>query len=246
MGRMRIRVRLYAILHELYGKREDEIEVPDTATVAEVLARLSSVRGRFGEFIRERSGSLIILVNGLYATMDHRLSDGDVVDILPPSSGGLDSYLPCVAYELVEESKTIDLAEIVDHARLHARTHGLGALNIYVGIVKSPVDGKDVRELRYEVHREYTLRRFSEIAKDIWREYGVGCIRIYHRIGNLAPGDIALIVVLQGRGREEVFNAMPKIVDMIKHTTGIWKLEIREDGAFWVIGGNERIESREI
>lgn len=232
---LKVGVRLYAILRDLYGSDKDLVEIPDGSTVRDLIEFLSKRNERLGEFIEKRLSSIIALVNGLYAPPDQRLRDGDVVDLLPPASGGCDDY------GIVSRGSMPRIESILEDARRHAEEEGLGALLIYVGIVKSPVDGERVDELRYEVYREYTVRRFSEISEEVKRRHGVRYIRIYHAEGDLKPGDPAMLISIQSTGRKEALEAMRDAIEMIKHTTGIWKLESRETGQYWVLGDGERI-----
>ena len=77
-----IRVRLFAVLRELAGAGELEIEA---TTVAEVLAGLSERLGpRFDQIMA--SGSVV--VDGERADPGRRLQPGSEVAVLPPVSGG--------------------------------------------------------------------------------------------------------------------------------------------------------------
>ncbi|MEM4971118.1 MAG: MoaD family protein [Sulfolobales archaeon] len=228
-------IRLYAVLRDLYGVDKDIIEIPEGSTVRDLLKILSKRSKALEDFMEKRLSSIITLVNGLYAPQDQKLREGDVVDLLPPASGG------CNDLRIVSRDGMPSLKEIVEDAEKHAEEEGLGALLIYVGIVKSPVDGAKVDSLYYEVHREYTSKRFEEISQEIRRRYGVKYVRIYHVEGLLRPGDPAMIISIQGVGRKEVLEAMKEAIELVKHTTGIWKLEKREDGEYWVLGDGERI-----
>ncbi|MDT7890179.1 MAG: MoaD family protein [Desulfurococcales archaeon] len=228
-------IRLYAVLRDLYGADKDLIELPEGSTVKELLEMLGRRSKALGDFMEKRVSSIITLVNGLYAPQDQKLRDGDVVDLLPPASGG------CNDFRIVSRDEMPSLQDILRDGRRHAEEEGLGALLIYVGIVKSPVNGVGVNELYYEVYKEYTLKRFEEISQEIRRRYRVKYVRIYHAEGSLRPGDPAMIISIQGVGRRETLEAMRESIELIKHTTGIWKIEKREDGEYWVIGDGERI-----
>ncbi len=236
---LRVSVRFYAILRDLYGADNDQVEISEGSTVRDLLAFLSKRNDRLGSFLEKRLSSIIALVNGLYAPLEHRLHDGDTVDLLPPASGG------CNGHGIVSKGSMPNIESMLEDARKHAEEEGLGALLIYIGIVKSPIDGERVNNLYYEVHREYTMKRFSEISEEIRRRYGVNYIKIYHAEGNLKPGDPAMIIAIQSRGRKEAIEAMRETIEMVKHTTGIWKLESRENGQYWVLGDGERISREE-
>ncbi len=86
---MRIKIRLYALLRDLYGSPEDIIELSDErVTVKNILYHISLKNEKLKVFLESRGESIITLVNGLYAPHETELKDGDTIDLLPPASGG--------------------------------------------------------------------------------------------------------------------------------------------------------------
>ncbi|MEZ0290495.1 MAG: MoaD/ThiS family protein [Sulfolobales archaeon] len=86
---MRVKIRLYAVLRDLYGASEDLLEFNrDRISVRELLEIIASRNDSLKKFITSRGESILTLVNGVYASLEQDLRDGDVVDILPPASGG--------------------------------------------------------------------------------------------------------------------------------------------------------------
>jgi MoaD family protein len=93
-------VRFFTSLREITGKKEETLEFRkgETVTVNRVLERLSERFGKdFVEYVYDRKtgevrGFLQFLVNGRSsATMNAsgiKLSDGDVLAIIPPVGGG--------------------------------------------------------------------------------------------------------------------------------------------------------------
>jgi len=79
---MNVRVISFGILKDWLGAAEAMVELPEGATVAELLARLSERRP--SAFLR----GIAVSVNAEYASQDHILSEGDEVGLLPPVSGG--------------------------------------------------------------------------------------------------------------------------------------------------------------
>ena len=60
-------------------------------------------------------------------------------------------------------------------------------------------------------------------------------IALAHRVGELAVGDVAMIVVAAGGHREEAFAACRWTVDEVKRRVPIWKRETYADGSVaWV------------
>jgi len=93
-------VRFFAALRELVGKKVETLEFPngEEVTVERVLKSLVELYGKdFIEYVFDREtgdiqGYLTLLVNGRSVTtldgLRTRLTDGDVLAILPPVGGG--------------------------------------------------------------------------------------------------------------------------------------------------------------
>lgn len=81
---MHVQVKLFAILRELKGQSELELEVPAGTTVAGLQEALFPLEARSGRFPR----SMLYAVNREYAPLDRELRDGDEVAFVPPVSGG--------------------------------------------------------------------------------------------------------------------------------------------------------------
>lgn len=93
-------MRFFASLRELVGRKVEHIEFQNSreATVEKVLKRLSEIYGEdFVEYVfdgetGEVRSYLLLLVNGRSITvldeLETRLTDDDVLAILPPVGGG--------------------------------------------------------------------------------------------------------------------------------------------------------------
>src|SRR5947209_6669548 len=81
---MRIRVLFFGALKDLVGRGADEVSLPETATVGDVLAHYERQAPR----LRQYAASLALSVNQEYVGPTARLREGDEVALLPPVSGG--------------------------------------------------------------------------------------------------------------------------------------------------------------
>jgi len=77
---MRVRVLFFGILKDAFGRESEEVELAESATVADLLR---GFRGR--EVFWD---SIAVAVNQEYAKAGDVLKEGDVVALLPPVSGG--------------------------------------------------------------------------------------------------------------------------------------------------------------
>lgn len=118
---------------------------------------------------------------------------------------------------------------------------GCGALVMFMGFVKGVVEGSAVRELVYEAHESYALRKLREIGEWAVKEFGVEDVVILHRVGALRPGDPTIYVIVTAVTRSKAFEAAAQVLERVKHEAPIYKLEVREDGEYWVLGDGKRL-----
>jgi len=97
---LRVSVRFFTSLREITGKKEETLEFSDDekVTVEGVIKRLAKRYGKeYVEYVYEGEGGevkgfLQFLVNGRSVStldaLDTKLSDGDVLAIIPPVGGG--------------------------------------------------------------------------------------------------------------------------------------------------------------
>jgi len=86
---MKVKIRLYALLKDLYGLSEEVLEFnEDRVSVEKILQKISEKNDKIRDFMRSRGESIIVLLNGVYAPPDTLVRDGDTLDLLPPASGG--------------------------------------------------------------------------------------------------------------------------------------------------------------
>jgi len=96
---MRIKIKFYAILREMAGKKELEIDLDrDNATVREIIDAIKPEIGEkaYDKIIRfwfvEKGPRITILLNGRNIVhldgLETKVKDGDTLDIFPPAGGG--------------------------------------------------------------------------------------------------------------------------------------------------------------
>jgi molybdopterin converting factor subunit 1 len=85
---VKVRVKFFAALHDMTGRRELDLEVREGLTVGELRRDLCARFPRLADY----SGSLMYSVNADYVPADYPLSDGDEVAFIPPVSGGAHAH----------------------------------------------------------------------------------------------------------------------------------------------------------
>ncbi|BCU69026.1 MoaD family protein [Stygiolobus caldivivus] len=230
---MKVTVKYFAFLQDYTGKESEVVET-NCKDVDCLKSQLEDKYGKeFGKILREGLGNIkvSVLVNG---RKKEEINDGDEIAIFPPPAGG----------EL-KIGKRLDILEEIREFRNEADEQ-VGSMVVYLGIVKGIVEGHKVYELKYQAYEEYTKKRFEEIISTLKEKYkDLVKMKIIHVIDDLKPGEDVFLVMALGRGRKDTINAVEEAVEMVKHSTGIWKLEVRDDGQFWVVAGNTRVRRNE-
>ncbi len=104
-----------------------------------------------------------------------------------------------------------------------------GAIASFLGVVRDHDDGRGVTELHYTAHPS-APDRLVEAANTIEQRHGV-VAAVSHRIGTLRVGDVALVAAVGATHRQAAFRAVAELVDTIKSTVPIWKLQVFTDGS---------------
>ena len=81
---MKIRVRLFAALHEVVGHQELEVEVEPGTTAGELLDSLVAEHSKLARYL----DVIQVAINEEFAERDAPIADDDEVALLPPVSGG--------------------------------------------------------------------------------------------------------------------------------------------------------------
>jgi molybdopterin synthase catalytic subunit len=109
-----------------------------------------------------------------------------------------------------------------------------GGIASFTGTVRDHDHGRDVQRLSYTAHptaAEELHRACAKIAAD----FDVTAIAAVHRVGDLAIGDLAVVVAVSCPHRAEAFDACRALIDELKQGIPVWKHQVFGDGeSEWV------------
>jgi molybdopterin synthase catalytic subunit len=124
----------------------------------------------------------------------------------------------------------LSVAEIVaavDHP-------GAGGTAVFIGTVRDNDSDKSVTGLGYSAHPT-AVARMREVAEKVVADHDVVRLAAVHRVGDLAIGDLAVVVAVSCGHRGEAFAACKMLIDDIKAGVPIWKHQVFTDGSSeWV------------
>ncbi|MEU9110847.1 molybdenum cofactor biosynthesis protein MoaE [Streptomyces sp. NPDC048483] len=123
-----------------------------------------------------------------------------------------------------------DTALSVDEVFAAVGDAAAGGTALFVGTVRSHDGGADVEGLGYSAHPS-AVAEIRRIAEKVVADYPVRALAAVHRVGDLAIGDLAVVVAVSCPHRGEAFEACRKLIDDLKHQVPIWKHQTFSDGA---------------
>ena len=213
--RVRVGVKLFAVLRERAGTRERELELAEGARVRDVWAALG---------LGDEPPGLVYAVNKTYVDPDASLADGDEIALIPPVSGG--------AFLLSEASLSVDdvVREVV--------SDDAGAIATFVGTTRARSRGRDVVRLEYEAYEGMAEAEMERIANSLRERHDILDVAIHHRVGPVEIGETSVVIAVSAAHRAAALDACREAIDTLKQTVPLWKKEFYVGGEEWIGRGS--------
>jgi molybdopterin synthase catalytic subunit len=112
---------------------------------------------------------------------------------------------------------------------------GSGGVVLFTGVVRDNDSDRSVVELGYSAHPT-AEREMRTVAEETAAKHPeVRAIAATHRVGDLAVGELAVVVAVAAPHRGEAFEACRYLIDELKARVPLWKHQRFTDGdASWV------------
>jgi molybdopterin converting factor subunit 1 len=165
---------------------------------------------------------LRVAVNRQMAQPEDAVPPGAEVALIPPVAGGSG------AFQVV--ARPLSLQEVVERVAGPAT----GGLVTFTGSVRSETRGRRVVRLEYEAYVPMAEQALAAIGEEASRRWPGTRLAIVHRVGILAPGELAVVIAAAAPHRAEAFRACEHAIERLKQDAPIWKKEVYEDGESWV------------
>jgi MoaE-MoaD fusion protein len=201
---MLVSVRLFAGLRERAGAAHLDVELPDDATVGDLLAAMQLA-----------PRSCVAAINREYADPAARIAPGDEVALVPPVSGGAG-----VVRRVRISAEPLDAAALLDAVRDPAA----GAVVLFEGVTRH------VDELDYEAYVEMAEPKLAAIAAEEAARHGLCAVAVEHRTGTVPLSEPSVLVAVSAPHRGEAFAGARAVIDRVKAEAPIWKVEVTAAG----------------
>lgn len=121
-----------------------------------------------------------------------------------------------------------------------------GAALLFWGVVRNRNEGRAVSHLEYSAYAEMAERMMRLIGEEAIDRFGVGDVRVVHRVGRLEVGEASVAIAVASPHRAEAYEASRYMIEELKRRVPVWKREGYVDGdREWVPGFTAGAENEE-
>lgn len=104
-----------------------------------------------------------------------------------------------------------------------------GGVALFVGMVRRADHGHDVEQLSYSAHPTVDAH-LAAVAAAVSGRHELIALAALHRVGDLAVGDVAVVVAASAVHRGPALVACHELIDDVKAGIPIWKHQMFGDG----------------
>lgn len=117
----------------------------------------------------------------------------------------------------------------------------LGGVTMFIGQVRSVTGDRETSKLIYSAYEEMALAQMKRIAQEAESQWSAR-VAMIHRLGELFPGEIAVLTAAACAHRDEAFACCRHLIETLKFDVPIWKQEFGPDGVAWIEGDSRVME----
>jgi molybdopterin synthase catalytic subunit len=126
----------------------------------------------------------------------------------------------------IHEKGTFSLHNLLSSVRDKPNFHKVGALAVFVGVVRGETSGGEtVKSLELEAFEEKANEVLEKICEGLRKKEGVIDVQIHHFVGEFDVGEDLVYVVVAGTHRQNVFPILEEAVERYKGEAPIFKKE---------------------
>ncbi len=108
-----------------------------------------------------------------------------------------------------------------------------GAYALFIGRVRADdEEPSPVEAIEYSAYPGMVAKVMDELSAELFGHYShLTGLRVLHSTGRVRAGEVSLLVMVTGRHRTQIFEALSSCVELIKDRLPVWKKELLADGS---------------
>jgi len=132
-------------------------------------------------------------------------------------------------------------------SRLSQNRQDIGAIVSFTGLVRDKAKGRQITKMHLEHYPGMAEKELNQIVEKAKQQWPLQAVRLVHRYGTLAPGELIVCVITMSAHREAAFHAAQYIMDYLKTDAPFWKKEYftNIENGEWVAAKQEDKNARE-
>ena len=128
----------------------------------------------------------------------------------------------------LEPYKEIEAYQIKQKSSLLGKQ---GAANIFIGTMRDFNEGEEVKGMTLEHYPGMTEKQLEHVVAEAEAQWSLLDTLVIHRVGDVFPDDVLVLVVVWSVHRGAAFDACRFIMEALKSKVPFWKKEILKDGS---------------
>ena len=105
-----------------------------------------------------------------------------------------------------------------------------GATSVFIGTMRDFNQGDEVQSLFLEHYPGMTEKQLAQIVEQAQRQWAILDALVVHRVGEVQPNDVLVVVASWSAHRGDAFDASRFIMEALKSRAPFWKKETLNDG----------------
>lgn len=121
---------------------------------------------------------------------------------------------------------------LIESGELPAK--GIGATASFVGTMRDFNEGDTVSAMQLSHYPGMTERELETLIDETQAKHKILAARIWHRVGDILPGEPIVLVAVWAAHRKAAFDACRELMEALKSRAPFWKKEVTKNGERWV------------
>lgn len=115
----------------------------------------------------------------------------------------------------------------------HQKKTDIGGHDLFLGQVRadSKAYGQEVEAIEFSAYKEMAIEQLHWIREESFLEFPeLSCMHVHHSLGHVPAGQLCFFVFVSAPHRDQLHEALVKIVERVKNELPIFGKELLEDG----------------
>lgn len=132
--------------------------------------------------------------------------------------------------------KVIEITETIDTAQVYQELSDAksGGICVFIGTVREFTNNEEVLALEFETYKTMALSEMGKIADKAMEKWSLNKVVMRHAVGEKGVTEPVVVVGASSAHRDACFEACRFLIDTLKETVPIWKMEKFRNKSVWV------------